>query len=186
MLGQLPQSVIINNQEYKINTDYRFALICFQILNDKELSQYNKVSLMCETLFGHVFKTEELEEASQKASWFLDGGQEFSGNKRPKTFDWEQDEQIIFSAVNKVANKEVREEEYIHWWTFLGYFNEIGEGLFTHVLSIRSKKAKGKKLTKEEKEFYSENKKMVDLREKLTEEEKNEENELLKRLEQYD
>ena len=27
--------------------------------------------------------------------------------------------------------------EYVHWWTFLSFFMEIGDGLFSQVLSIR-------------------------------------------------
>ena len=85
--------------------------------------------------------------------------------------DWEQDESIIFSAINKVAGCETREKEYIHWWTFLGYFSEIGEGLFSTVINIRQKKNKGKKLEKYEQEFYRSNKQLIDLKEKYTAEE---------------
>ena len=48
---------------------------------------------------------------------------------------------------------------------------EIGECTFSTVVSIRSKRAKGKKLDKWEEEFYRENRKMIDLPQKLTAEE---------------
>jgi len=86
--------------------------------------------------------------------------------------DWEQDENILFPAINKVAGFETRSIEYLHWWTFLGYYMEISEGVFSHVLSIRMKKAKGKKLEKWEREFWSSNKSICVLREKISEEEK--------------
>ena len=88
----------------------------------------------------------------------------------------------MFPAINRVAGKEIRQEENIHWWTFLGWFMEIGECTYSQVLSIRSKKAKGKNLEKWEQEFYSENRKIIDIQEKMTEEEKEAErrlNELL-------
>lgn len=56
----------------------------------------------------------------------------------------------------------------MHWWTFLGLFNEIGEGLFSQVVNIRIKKAKGKKLEKHELEFYREHKDLIDIKCKLT------------------
>ena len=49
---------------------------------------------------------------------------------------------------------------------------EIGECTYSTVLSIRTKKAKGKKLESYEQDFYNANKRMVDIQPKLTEEEK--------------
>ena len=86
-------------------------------------------------------------EACKKAAEFIDYNIP-SGKRKPKTLDWEQDAPLIIPAVNKVAGKEVRALEYLHWWTFLGYFMEIEDGLASQVWAIRQKKAKGKKLEK--------------------------------------
>ena len=67
-----------------------------------------------------------------------------------------------------MAGFETRASDYIHWWTFLGYFNEVGEGLFTTVINIRNKLNKGKKLDKVEKEFYKENRTLIDLKTKYS------------------
>lgn len=48
---------------------------------------------------------------------------------------------------------------------------EIGESLFSQILSVRMKKAKGKKLEDWEREFYKENKTLIDLDVKYSEEE---------------
>lgn len=48
---------------------------------------------------------------------------------------------------------------------------EIGEGLFSSVISIRNKKAKGEKLEKYERTFYRENKKLIDFEKRYSEEE---------------
>ena len=77
-------------------------------------------------------------------------------------------------AVNKVAGKELRAEKYMHWWTFLGYFMEVEDGLFSQVLSIRQKKARHKKLEKWEKEFEKENLDLVKLPAVQSEEQKRE------------
>ena len=115
---------------------------------------------------------EHLEEAILQAKWFVDCGQE-DDDKNParKVMDWEQDEPILFPAINKVAGMETRATPYIHWWTFAGYFMEIEEGTFSTVLGIRQKKAKGKKLEKWEQEFYRNNKKLCDIRKRYTDEE---------------
>lgn len=78
---------------------------------------------------------------------------------------------MIVPAVNKVAGKEIRAVSYMHWWTFFGDFMESGECLFNTVVGIRSKKAKGEKLDKWEKKFYQENKNIIDIKTRLSEEE---------------
>jgi hypothetical protein len=157
------------------------ALTIFQAFNDAELNDFEKTLIMIQLLyedFDDMFES-EYQEAAEKAVWYLDGGgsndsesKESNHIKAKKIMDWAQDEKLIFSAINKVAGFEVREKRYMHWWTFLGFFNEIGEGLFTTVLNIRQKKNQGKKLEKNEQEFYSKNKALVDLKVHYSNEEK--------------
>lgn len=170
MIGRLPTTLEIDEKEYKIRTDYRIALTIFEAFEDVELSDKEKAMVMLELLYEEM--PTNIEKALEKASWFLDGGKQYEEyNKSKKVMDWEQDESIIFSAINKVAGYETREKEYIHWWTFLGYFSEIGEGLFSTVINIRQKKNRGKKLEKYEQEFYKNNKQLIDLKQRYTAEE---------------
>ena len=108
---------------------------------------------------------EHLQEALDKVVEFIDMGIT-EDSKKPKTMDWEQDAPILIPAINKVLNCEIRAEKYIHWWTFLGAYMGIGESLFSNIVSIRQKKAKGKKLDKWEMEFYKENKSLIDFKQK--------------------
>ena len=172
MIGELPTTLNINDIERPINSDYRIALLIFQALNDDELSAREKSLALLELLYTdwEEIPPSDYETAIKKAAWYLDGGkiQEDNGNNKP-VMDWEQDEQLIFSAVNKSAGKETRAVEYMHWWTFLAYFNEIDEkSLFTQVVQIRQKRNKGKKLEKWEEEFYKKHKKMIDLPQRRT------------------
>jgi hypothetical protein len=172
MIGLLPKSLTVNSVQRAIRSDFRTALLIFQAFNDPELSEQEKVIVMLDCLYEDEIPYSDIQEAIEKAIWFLDGGQISDNNKQSvKVLDWEQDEQIIFSAVNKVAGKETRAVEYLHWWTFLGYFNEIGEGLLSTVINIRQKKAKKKKLEKYEQEFYREHKELIKFKVKLSDEE---------------
>lgn len=167
MIGLLPVSLEIDGEQYEINTDFRIALLIFEAYSDKDLTDYEKAAVCLNCLYKEV--PENTDEAMKKAVWFLDGGDVPKPKKAPaRIIDWCYDESIIFPAVNKVAGFETRSAKYVHWWTFLGYFSEIGEGLYSQVMNIRQKKAKGKKLEKWEREFYSEHKELVDIKEKLT------------------
>lgn len=187
MLGRLPTTLNINGIERAIRTDFRVALLIFQAYSDPELCDREKTWVMLDCLYEDIenIPAEDIQEAINKAVWFLDGGTLHEDTKyksTKKVIDWEQDEQIIFSAVNKVAGKEIRTVDYLHWWTFLGYFNEIGECLLSTVINIRQKKNKGKKLEKYEQEFYRENKSLIDIKTRLSAEEQAEKEYLEKLL----
>lgn len=174
MIGELPTALDIGGISYSIRSDFRVALNIIQAMNDPELSPQEKCYVCLRCLyedFEHLHG-ESLQEAAEKAYWFIGGGDLPSSETGVRTFDWEQDEGIIFPAVNKAAGYETRAVKYLHWWSFLGLFGEIGEGLFSQVSHIRRKMAKGEKLDKWEKRFVRENKALVTLKTKLTEEEK--------------
>ena len=93
-------------------------------------------------------------------------------SNKPQLMDWQHDFKQLAPPISRILGYDVRTpDKYTHWWTFLGGYMEIGECTFSNVVSIRSKKAKGKKLEKWEEEFYRENRKMIDLPLLLTTEE---------------
>ena len=64
--------------------------------------------------------------------------------------DGEQDFPFIVGPVNRVLGKEIRSLKYLHWWSFLSAYTEIGDCTFQKIVSIRSKRAKGMRLEKGE------------------------------------
>lgn len=168
MIGQLPTQLEIGGELYAIRSDFRVVLTIFSAFNDERLNDHQKAYVCLKCLFENPEKIpkERLSEAINKAYWFLGGGGRQGLKDTPdniKTFDWEQDEHILFPAINKVAGGEIRNSEYMHWWTLLGYFGEIDDGLFSTVMHIRHKRAKGKKLDKWEQEIYKQNKDIINL-----------------------
>lgn len=185
MIGALPETLTVGGEDYSIRTDYRNVLQIFEAFQDPELTQEEKWIVAIYLLFEDFSCDDDVMEAAQdgfdlgeamkKISWFISAGQPEKQVLEQPTYNWTQDEQMIFSAVNKVAGRETRELEYLHWWTFLGYFNEVGEGTFSFIAGIRHKLNKGKKLEKHEKEFLSHNKELVLMKKPLTKEEQEQE-----------
>ena len=175
MIGELPTSLKIGGKSYPINSDFRVMLNIYAAFGDPELTDAEKCYICMKRLYSDFesIPAEHMQEAVDKAYWFADGGRKTptSSVSRAKILDWEQDEGIIFPAVNKAAGCETRALPYLHWWSLHGYFGEIGEGLFSQVIHIRSKKSRGKKLEKWESEFLRENKELVEIKKKYTKEE---------------
>ena len=176
---ELPTSISVNNTEYAIRTDYRAVMDLLTAFSDKEMlgesedeTNIIRALLVLNILFIDEVKPEDQNEAIKKAIEFIDMGIESSRDvKKPTLMEWEQDAPLIIPAINKVLGREIRADKYMHWWTFLSAYMEIGECSFTHIINIRDKKAKGKKLEKWELEYIQEHKDIVLLREKLTENE---------------
>lgn len=185
MIGALPESLSVEGEDYPIRPDYRNVLQVFEVFSDPELSDHEKCIVVTYLIFEcfscpmdvveAVQDGFNIEEAQKQIQWFISAGIPDGAVLENPVYDWKQDEQMIFSAVNKVAGRETREIGYMHWWTFLGYFREIGEGTFSYVTGIRHKLNRGKKLEKHEKEFVSRNKELVRLRKPKTKEELEEE-----------
>lgn len=177
MIGRLPDTLEVGGREWVIRTDYRDILVIMEAYNDPELTDQERVWVMLNILYIDFenMPAESYQEAAEKAVWFLDCGQVEDDKKATKKLmDWEQDEPILFPAINSVAGCEVRAVENLHWWTFMGYFMEIREGVFSTVLNIRQKRSKGKPLDKGEKDFYRNNKALCEIKTKYTSEEQEE------------
>ena len=171
---EFPTSLNVGGVDYEIRTDYRAVLDVLTALNDEELTDtdkkmtaYMQSRVIMEIMFPDCdnIPMEHWQEALNKVSEFIDMGIS-DDRKKPKTMDWEQDAPILIPAINRVLNCEIRAVEYMHWWTFLGAYMEIGESLFSNIIHIRQKKASGKKLEKWEQDFYKENKSLIDFKQK--------------------
>lgn len=171
MLGRLPKSLNVNGKQYEIRPDFRNILDIFTALDDPELTDQEKGYIFLKRLYVNLqdIPKEDIEEAYKQAINFIqfDSHDRKKDESKTKLMDWERDENMIFPAINKAAGCEVRELPYLHWFTFMGYFQAIdSESLFGTVLSIRQKKAKGKKLEKWEKEFDRNNRELCALKPK--------------------
>lgn len=189
---ELPASLNVGGVDYKIRTDYRVILDILAAVNDpgifeedmsEEEKKMEQVLTMLQILYIDFedMPRKDWKEAAEKANDFIDCGLKDEGKPKLRLMDWEQDAPLIIPAVNKVSNQDIRAVKYMHWWTFFGYYMEIGECTLATVTNIRSKKKKGKKLEKWEKEFYQQNKKIVDIKVKGNERSE-EEKEALRKL----
>ena len=160
---ELPTSITIGDKDYAITNqgDFRMVLDCFSALGDIELGEDYRVLASLIIFYEDFDEIEDIpadEETlfalvTEMFLFFNCGSEDTSNKPSPKLIDWDKDAQMIMSAVNKVAGREVRADKFVHWWTFVGYYMAIGESVLSTVVSIRSKILKGEKLEKWEQKF---------------------------------
>lgn len=182
MSWNLPKVVEINGEQYSITKecDYRVILDCWKALKDNRLEPNEQITCAL-TIFYDDNTTilnsdgELLKLFIEKMIDIIDGDSNSTDTQTRKLkpiIDFEKDFPLIVSALLPILGYDIRENKYLHWWTFLGAFREINSGVYAEVLRIRTKKAKGISLDKEENKFYRENRNIIDIDFELTEDEK--------------
>lgn len=179
MSFELPTSMTVRGTDYLIRSDYRAVLDICTALTDPELNDQERAAVVLDIFypgFGDM-PQEHYEEAIKKCFWFINcGDDEVSQQHSPKLVDWEQDFKYIVAPVNRVVGAEIRSLEHLHWWTFISAYYEIGDCLFAQIVRVRDHLARGKPLDKADREWYRNNRHLVDLKTTYTEAE----NDLLK------
>lgn len=171
MMYDLPKSLDVCGVEYAIETDFRAILDIFSILVDEDLDADAKgIGVLGIFYFDFMeMPAAHIPEALKKCFWFINSGHEEKQKKAPKLMDWEQDFQYIVAPINRIAGQEVRALPYLHWWTFLSYYGEIGDCYFAQIVRIRDLKAKGKLKDKADREFYRRNRDAIDIKRRYSE-----------------
>ncbi len=177
----LPTSASIGGAVYPIHADFRDILNIFQYLDDPDRPEYVRWRIAIALFYEGEIPEANSQEAMEYLADFISCGRK-DEKPGPKLLDWEQDAQVIVADVNKTAGTEIRALPFLHWWTFVAYFNAIGEGQLSTLVSIRDKLRSGKSLEKWEREYYRKNKERVDLKTRYSAEELAEQERLKKLL----
>lgn len=170
----LPTSVEVGGQEYEIRSDYRAILDICVALNDPELSDKERAYIALDIFYPDFenIPEEHLQESINKCMDFINGDGPKNPGKSPRVVSWDQDFPLIVAPINRVMGCEIRASEYLHWFTFLAAYQEIGDCTFAQVVRIRDQKARGKNLDKQDREWYRRNRHLVDFETKYTSSEK--------------
>ena len=172
MIYGLPKSLAVCGKDYVIRSDFREVLKIIEILNNTELKEQERMFFTLLFFYADFrdMPPEHYQKALEQCFWFINGGkhEDEADGKQPTLMDWEQDFPYIIAPVNRVIGHEIRADAYLHWWTFLSAYMEIGECTFAQIVHIRDARIRGKKLDDADREWYRRNHKIVDLKTRYT------------------
>lgn len=176
MIWDLPLSVSIDGVECAIRNkcDYRVVLDAISALKDEELELKDRLQCALFIFYEDVSRIKNYESAIKEMFKIINNGEEQEQEQgyKPVLMDWEHDFKNLAPPISRILGYSLRgPSQYTHWYDFIGAYMEIGECTFATIISIRNKRARGKKLEKWEQDFYNENKKIIDLPHKLTSDE---------------
>lgn len=182
----LPTFIRVDDVEVNINTDFKTWIGYEAIMLDNDISsieQIEKVLDLCLKDDIQVESLEELEELFDGLLWFYACGKDRKDKKKVEDdkgagskpssliYSYEDDWPYIYSAFRECYSINLFEVN-LHWWEFRALFNSLNDRcLFSKILSYRSMSISSK-MSKEEKKFYRQMKKLYALPDNRSEEEK--------------
>jgi len=164
LVDLLPLTVKIEGIEYDINSDFRTSMLFELMMNDNELDDEQKIINAIELYYSEV--PTDINIAVEQILWFYRCGKDVktsSGNGKGKSaqiYDFEFDDDYIYSAFLDQYNIDLQDIDNLHWWKFKALFKSLKEdNEIVKIMGYRSTDL-NKIKDKEEKAHY---KKMKDL-----------------------
>lgn len=143
---EYPEFAEIDGELYKINTDYKYALECFKIIDNASISDMERAIAVVSVLFGRenekgdiVGIPENLEKALEKATIFLSCGKENKNIKETKKdMDFEYDKEFIYASFISDYNIDLENKE-MHFWKFCSLISGLTEdSILNRVRDLRN------------------------------------------------
>lgn len=133
-MEEYPEYAEIDGKLHKINTDYRYALQCFTIIDNKSISEIERALAIISVLFGQEDENgnvtnipTNLEVALKKAAIFLTCGKEETNSKDiKKDMDFEYDKPYIIASFMSDYNIDISGTK-MHFWKFCDLISGLTE-----------------------------------------------------------
>ncbi len=125
---------------YLIRTDFRIGMQISEALNDVNLAEPEKMITAMRLLYGNGIPADN-GVAESGLRWFMSGGndergEEQTSNGKPPTFDFEQDNRLVYSAFRARYGIDLTRER-LHWFAFLAMLGDLGGCSLSEIIGIR-------------------------------------------------
>ncbi|MEL4106777.1 Gp15 family bacteriophage protein [Oscillospiraceae bacterium WX1] len=114
-MNNYPELMSIEDVDYEINTDFRYALACFSCINDMELSDYERAYGVIGILFKKMPENEN--EALKMAIKYLRCGKDEENLYSKTDMDFEFDMHYIRSSFRSDYSIDLNKTS-MHWFEF--------------------------------------------------------------------
>lgn len=121
-----PEYVKVGEKKYKINTDFRIAIECNKIAQDKEISDTERAMAIIYKLYGDegLDNPDDYQKLLELGMKYLSLGKEVKSDGEPD-MDFEQDYNLIWTSIYSEYNGLDIDKEEIHWWKFMDMLNGL-------------------------------------------------------------
>ena len=140
LTSTFPRSLTVAGEDYPIYWGHRACLAIMANLEDHDLTRYEQYMYLVQALYVDI--PPNFNEALMQALWFLHGGRDLEEAEERadgvRTFSYEQDAELIYSAFSTRHKIDLSAEE-LHWWRFRALFTDLRETTFSELCSLRKR-----------------------------------------------
>lgn len=147
LIDELPDYIIVDDEEYTINSDFSTFILFELLINDNTVSNRQKLAIMMDMLFPKekppfcddtVDAIIEFYRCSRPQSQVKANGRARSLNSS-RVYDFDYDAEYIYSAFMEQYHIDLNSVEHMHWWKFKALFNSLNHNCeFVKIMSFRS------------------------------------------------
>ena len=168
LIDLLPTTVDIEGIEYEINSDFRTSILFELLMQDVEIEYEEKIIQALQLYYRQC--PHNIDEAINKMLWFYSCGKENNlksssknGSNSEQIYNFNYDDEYIYSAFLDQYGIDLNEIEYLHWWKFKAMFKALKEdNEIVKIMGYRSIDL-SKVEDKKQKEFYKKMKKTYEI-----------------------
>lgn len=165
LIDLLPKKVVIEGNEYDINSDFRYGILFELLMQDNNIYDEDKIIKALELYYPVI--PQNINEAIEKMLWFYKCGKDVVSSKGKSKgkginsiYSFEHDDDYIYSAFMSQYSIDLQDIKYLHWWKFKALFKSLKEdNEIVKIMGYRSMDI-SKIKDKEQKAYY---KKMQDI-----------------------
>lgn len=135
-----PNYIMIDGVRYDINTDYRVALRCFEIIDDPDISDYERAAAITYLLFTSIPDDKEvMNRMIEMAGKYLRcGTDEEEQTSHTRDMDLIQDESYIYASFMSDYHIDLSQTS-MHWWMYIELLQGLTENCaLSRVREIRN------------------------------------------------
>lgn len=132
-----PEYAEVAGKRYKINTDYRVALRCFEVIEDDSICDEERALAVVYLLFG-VIPTTDLEDFLRIAGVYLRCGEKENNQTAERDMDFNADEKYIAASFMSDYQIDLSRAD-MHFWQYIHLIQGFTErSVMSRVREIRN------------------------------------------------
>ena len=118
---------------WRIRADFRIMILFELLVQDETMNDWEK--LWRALALFYVDEPTDVQKAMAGLMWFYrcgkaaeeESGQEKSGKRQERAYDFEQDDGYIYAAFLAQYGIDLQDVEFLHWWKFRALFLGLNE-----------------------------------------------------------
>lgn len=165
LIDKPPNTVMIGGAEYRINTDFRASILFELLMQDEDVSEYEKVIQSLQLYFEEYPDGEDVVDVFKAIVWFYrcgrtdkerkkePTGEDAEGGRPQRAYSFDYDDEYIYAAFRQQYGINLATVKYLHWWEFRAMFKALDHNCeFVKIMGYRTSKIT-KEMSKTEKAF---------------------------------